>query len=386
MKPKLIRITTVPISMNILLKGQLSYMNDHFEVIGVTGRDDKHFDEVAKREGVRMHAVEMKRTISPLKDLGALWKLYKFIKKEKPVIVHTHTPKAGLLGMLAAKMAGVPVRLHTVAGMPLLGIHGAKRQLLNQIEKLTYSCAHKVYPNSKGLEEIVVENKFCSPAKLKVIANGSSNGINTDHFSPDFVEDKAGFRANFRAGLGIAPTDIVYGFVGRLGVEKGIGELIDAFTKLLKEHNNIKLLLVGPVEKEHGVLNDATLAEIDTIPEILAVGRHDDIRPYLLSSDVFVFPSYREGFPNVVLQAGAMGLPCIVSNINGCNEVITEELNGLIVPVKDKDALYHAMKRLLTEQGLVDKLAGVSREIVNSKFSHKFVWQELLKEYKSLLN
>ncbi|OYQ32118.1 glycosyltransferase family 1 protein [Flavobacterium cyanobacteriorum] len=382
MKKKLIRITTVPISMNILLKGQLKFMNEHFDVIGVTGRDEKHFDEVTLREGVRMHAIDMKRTISPLNDLLTLFKLYRFIKNEKPYIVHTHTPKAGLLGMLAAKFAGVPVKMHTVAGMPLLGTKGLKRILLNNIEKITYLCADKIYPNSKGLKDIIIKHKFCRPDKLKIIANGSSNGINTEFFSTDYTGDKIQLKQDLKHELGIKPADIVYTFVGRLCTEKGINELIGAFTKLLCSYNNVKLLLVGPFEKENGVLGQETIKQIQNVPGILAVGRHDDIRPYLLCSDIFVFPSYREGFPNVVLQAGAMGLPCIVTDINGCNEIITDGHNGLIIPVKDSGALYMALEKLYTDSALREKLSVNARQSVKSKFSQENVWQELLKEYK----
>ncbi|WP_308224835.1 glycosyltransferase [Flavobacterium sp. J372] len=257
MKPKLVRITTVPISMNILLKGQLAFMNRHFEVIGVTGQDEKHFKEAGEREGIRMAPISMQRAISPVKDLISLYKLYSFMRKEKPAIVHTHTPKAGLLGMTAAWLAGVPVRLHTVAGLPLVETSGFKRKLLSFIEKITYKMAHEVYPNSYGLEEIILKEEFCRKDKMKVIANGSSNGINTTHFSTDFIEGgKQEYREKFRADLGIKPNDVVYSFVGRLSSEKGIAELVNAFSKLQKQPGgkNSKLLLVGPNGKGYGYI------------------------------------------------------------------------------------------------------------------------------------
>ncbi len=381
MEPKILRITTVPISMNILLKGQLEFMNRHFEVHGATSYDEKHFNEVAQREGIKMHAIEMKRTISPLHDLGALWKLYRLISKIKPQIVHTHTPKAGLLGMLAAKMAGVPIRLHTVAGLPLVETTGARRRLLENIERLTYSCAHKIYPNSTGLQRIILENKFCSAEKIKVIGDGSSNGINTKHFTPTLSgAEKSALREN----LSLRSDDIVFCFVGRLCIEKGIRELIAAFLNLLEQrpNSNAKLLLVGPLEKENGVLGPDTLKKMNETPEILSVGRHDDIRPYLEISDIFVFPSYREGFPNVVLQAGAMGLPCIVSDINGSNEIIIPDLNGMIVPVKDTVRLANAMTELLLNKELRDRFAGASRPNIIKKYEQQSVWEALLEEYQ----
>ena len=381
-KKRILRVTTVPISMNILLKGQLAFMNNHFEIIGATSYDDKHFNEVISREGVAMYQIEMKRTIAPLHDLKSLVKMYNLIKKLRPNIVHTHTPKAGLIGMLAAYFAGVPIRLHTVAGMPLVETSGVKRKLLNFIEKLTYSCATKVYPNSFGLQKIILDNDFCSSSKLKVIGHGSSNGINTSHFKPTILIDE---HLNFRKNQGIAQDDVVFTFVGRLCVEKGIGELVEAFRNLVKENpsRSLKLLLVGPLEKENGALSEHVITQINTTREILAVGRHDDIRPYLKISDIFVFPSYREGFPNVVLQAGAMGLPCIVSNINGNNEIITENHNGLIVAVRDKEGLFSAMQNLLIDKEKRQALAQRSRETVLSRYRQEYVWDEILKEYQT---
>src|SRR5690554_4338580 len=169
MKPKLIRITTVPQSLYSLLKGQLKFMSKSgFDVIGVSSPGEE-LKQVEVQEGIPTYAVPMTRTIAPFKDLVSLYKLYKIIRKEKPQIVHTHTPKAGTLGMLAAKLAGVPHRLHTIAGLPLLVTKGNKRKLLDFVEKKTYGWATKVYPNSKGLYEIILKNKYTTVDKLKVI-------------------------------------------------------------------------------------------------------------------------------------------------------------------------------------------------------------------------
>src|SRR5690554_2363157 len=199
MDPKLIRITTVPQSLRGLLKGQLKFMSENgFEVIGVSSPGEA-LKDVEKNEGVKTVGIEMTRSITPLQDLKALVQLIQLFRKEKPQIVHTHTPKAGLLGMIAARLAGVPHRLHTVAGMPLTVATGFKRQLLNQMEKLTYVCATKVYPNSYGLEQIILKEKFTNPTKLKVIGKGSSNGIDTSQFDPVLVseETKKEIRKNF---------------------------------------------------------------------------------------------------------------------------------------------------------------------------------------------
>ena len=177
-KNKLIRITTVPISLEKLLENQLRFMNQYYSVTAISA-DKINLERVGKLQEVPTFHMEMTRKITPLQDLIAVWKLYSYFNKEKPLIVHTHTPKAGTLGMLAAKLAGVPHRLHTIAGLPLLEASGGKRKLLNAVEKATYACATNIYPNSFGLKEIIIQEQFCKPAKLKVLGNGSSNGIHT---------------------------------------------------------------------------------------------------------------------------------------------------------------------------------------------------------------
>ncbi len=181
-KPKLLRVTTVPMSLKTLLKGQHRFMTENgFEVVGVSSAG-QYLTDVEKDEGIRVVAFEMTRQITPLKDLKALWNFYKLCKKEKPLMVHSHTPKAGIVGMLGAKLAGVPIHLHTVAGLPLMEADGTKRKILDLVEKLTYRYATKVYPNSKGLYDFIEENAYTTSDKLKIIANGSSNGIDTTHF------------------------------------------------------------------------------------------------------------------------------------------------------------------------------------------------------------
>jgi len=324
----------------------------------------------------------MTRTISPLKDLQSLYKLFKVLKQEKPFIVHSHTPKAGTIGMLAAKLAGVPNRLHTIAGLPLLEATGAKRLLLDTVETITYACATKIYPNSFGLKDIILENRYTKESKLKVIGNGSSNGIDTNHFSSDTIDQVE--VENLSSKLGIVPDDIVFVFVGRLVADKGINELINAFKKLSANYSNTKLLLVGTFETELDPLQQETLVEIKNNKNILSVGWQTDVRPYFALADALAFPSYREGFPNVVMQAGALNLPSIVTNINGCNEIITNGINGIVIPVKDEVALHLAMKELLLDDDKRQEMANASRKVICENYKREVVWKALLKEYKDL--
>jgi len=278
MKKKIIRITTVPASLKGLLKGQLRFMSDYFEMVGVSSNQNGVLEQVGQRENYRTIPVDMSRKITPIKDLMATYKLYKVFKNEKPYIVHTHTPKAGTLGMLAAKLAGVPHRLHTIAGLPLVEATGIKRLILNTVEKITYACATKIYPNSYGLMDIILEHRFTGPQKLKVIGNGSSNGIDTQYFNPDLYTEKD--KAEFRKSWQIRPDDFVFIFIGRLVADKGINELIESFVGLTTKHNHIKLLLVGMYESELDPLLPATTQQIDNNPNIVYTGWQDDVRPF----------------------------------------------------------------------------------------------------------
>lgn len=381
MPKKLIRITTIPLSLEKLLEGQLTYMNNYYEVTAVAAEKGR-LEKYGKKNGVKTFWVEMTRAITPIKDLKAVWKLYNFFKKEKPEIVHTHTPKAGIVGMLAAKMAGVPVRLHTVAGLPLLETTGAKRKILNTVEKFTYKLATKVYPNSRGLQDIILKEGFTNQSELKVLGKGSSNGIDTSCFNPSQIDETQ--KRNKRQSLGIPQKDFIFIFIGRLVSEKGINELVEAFKSLQRENKNISLLLVGPFEKELDPLKEETFKEIQQNEKILTTGYQEDVRPYFAISDALAFPSYREGFPNVVMQAGAMNLPAIVSDINGCNEIIVEGINGVIIPVKDTSALITAMKLFVENKNYTERLSSNARDEICKYYERKEFWQILLKEYKSL--
>lgn len=384
-KPKVIRITTVPQSLRGLLRGQLKFMSENgFNVIGVSSPGEA-LNEVEINEGIRVKAIPMTRTISVLQDLKSLYRLYILFKKEKPQIVHSHTPKAGTLSMIAAKLAGVPYRLHTVAGLPLLEAKGKKRLLLDIVEKITYACATKIYPNSIGLKEIIIDANYTNSEKLKVLANGSSNGINTTYFDPHLFTDID--QMELREKLKIASNDFVFIFVGRLVTDKGINELVSAFKAIKKNHHKkVKLLLVGPLEENLDPLLPKTIEEINNNPDIVSVGYQKDVRPYFSIANSLIFPSYREGFPNVVMQAGAMGLPSIVSNINGCNEIVVNEVNGLIIPVKNELAINKSMDFMLSNNKKFNLMMENSRRMIVKRYEQKVVWEEILAEYQKIIN
>ncbi|WP_081274714.1 glycosyltransferase family 4 protein [Riemerella anatipestifer] len=376
---KIFRTSTIATSLNVLLKGQLEFLNQSFDVTAISG-GGQDLDEVRQREQVKTYPISIARKISLFKDFISLIKLYWYFRKEKPQIVHSITPKAGLLSMLAAKFARVPIRVHTFTGLVFPSKKGFFQKILIWMDRLLCWAATDIYPEGQGVKNDLIKYRITKKT-LHVIANGNINGINTTHFSPKQISEEV--KKQLRKELNIQDTDFVYIFVGRLVGDKGINELIRAFKQIQKQ--NTKLLLVGAEERDLDPLKTETIQEIERNKNIIAVGFQKDVRPYFAIADALVFPSYREGFPNVVMQAGAMGLPSIVSNINGCNEIIENNKNGLIVPSKDVESLRKAMQIIIDDDNLYLRLKENSREMIVSCYQREFVWEELLKEYNKLI-
>mgnify|MGYP006163414085 FL=1 len=375
---KIIRTATVAMSLNILLKGQLRYLNQFFDVLAVSGYD-ADLETVKNREGVSIVSVAMKRSIAPFQDLISLYRLYKLFKKERPTIVHSITPKAGLLSMVAAKYANVPVRIHTFTGLVFPAKKGLFQKILILMDKVLCWHATHIIPEGAGVKQDLLDYKITNKP-LEVIANGNVNGIDTTFFNSNTISEQQ--QQSLRNELGIDSSDFVFVFIGRLVTDKGINELVRAFLSLAIP--NCKLLLVGPYETEDP-LQPETLKAIQQNDSILSVGFQQDIRPYLVLSNCLVFPSYREGFPNVVMQAGAMGLPSIVTDINGSNEIIIEGLNGTIVPAKNVTALSNAMIRIKEDETWRNQLQSNARSSIISRYEQELVWEALLIKYKQFL-
>lgn len=378
-KKSLVRITTIPLSLEKLLGDQLAFMKIYFDVTAISSNYIE-LKKIAKINNINFKYVNLTRKVTPILDLIALLNLYLFLRKNKPLIVHTHTPKAGLIGMLASFMAGVPNRLHTVAGLPLMETNGFFRRVLIFTEKITYYSSTRVYPNSFGLYNYIIENGLCHKNKLKVLGNGSSNGININYFN----KNNANFQKIKRNAVNFKETDVVFIFVGRLVKDKGINELIEAFRFLCMKYSNCKLLILGNYEHIYSSLSQNLISEIESNININLIGFQNDIRPYLNISDCLILPSYREGLPNVLLQAGSMCLPCITTNIIGCNEVILHGYNGLLIQPKNIKDLYNSMEYIVLNPDKKIKMGENSRKHIKDKYEQSFFWNELLKEYNSL--
>ena len=371
---KIIRTSTVPGSLNNFCKGLLRELReeDGYEVVAVSS-PGAALQQIAEREGVRTVAVSMERHISPIKDLKSLFGLVKVFRKEKPTMVHSMTPKAGLLSMMAAWICRVPVRVHTFTGLVFPTATGIKQKILIYTDRITCACATHVIPEGDGVKNDLISYRI-TRKPLKVLGHGNVRGIDLDHYNPELSEVQAEAAKIRKAGV------FTFVFVGRLVRDKGINELVEAFSKLNKRNPNTRLLLVGEMEQELDPLLPATLDEINNNKAIEAVGRQSDVRPWLAASDVFVFPSYREGFPNVVIEAGAMGLPSIVTDINGSREIIIDGTNGTITIHRDADALYQSMKTFLKQPGKRIQMASNARSLVASRYEQSYV-RRCLKEY-----
>lgn len=379
-RKKIIRTAAVPGSLYGLLTGQLRFLNQYYEVIGVAS-EGAVMEIVSQREGIRTESINIERSISPIKDLISLFKLYRFFVKEKPMMVHSITPKAGLLSMIAAYFAKVPVRAHTFTGLIFPTQTGFLKKLLLLFDKIICAFATNVYPEGNGVKNDLLHYNV-TKKPLKVIANGNVNGKDLTFFDPClFPKESTKFEKD---KLGISEDDFVFIFIGRLVNDKGINELVHSFSQLSKTQSKIKLILVGSHEGETDVLPSSTWNLLNTEKNIIWVGKKDDIRPYLSMANALVFPSYREGFPNVVLEAGAMGLPALVTDINGSNEIIVHGKNGYIVPSKDEQALLEAMTLFVKDSQLILHMAKHARAMIANRYEQSFVWDSLLEEYKRI--
>jgi glycosyltransferase involved in cell wall biosynthesis len=366
--------------MDKLLEGQLKYFRDCLKVYGIC-TDFPRRDEVEKREKINIIPINMHRGISPIRDLISIFKVYRLLRKLKPKIVHSHTPKAGLVGMIAARLAGVPVKMHTVAGLPLEVEKGFKRKILIAAERFTYNSADMVYPNSYGLSRVIKKEIYNNEATMKIIANGSSNGINLQHFDINKTKQTKYFKDN---PLPLSEGDFVYLSIGRIVRDKGVEELISAFLSIYEKQARAKLIVLGLFE-ERDPVSQETKHTIQSHPGIIYCGFQQDVRPYLSIADVFVFPSYREGLPNVVLQAGAYKLPIIGTNITGTSDIIIDKKNGILIPPRDVVKLKENMSLLLDNEELRKKYSLAIYETISSRYDQKIVWEALLQEYKELI-
>ena len=376
MKQKIIRSSTVATSLNTFCRGTLRDLAKTYSVVAVSSPDGE-LDEIAQREGIPVIGVPMSRPIAPLRDLVSLWRLIRVFRRERPTMVHSITPKAGLLCMIAAWICRVPVRLHTFTGLVFPTATGLKQKILILTDRITCACATHIVPEGEGVKNDLLRFHI-TKKPLQVLGHGNVRGIDLVHYSrcDEVMQAAKEIRRDDR---------FTFVFIGRIVRDKGIDELVEAFTSLHTRHPEARLILVGRFEDNLDPVSESTRAAIHSHPAIEAVGNQSDVRPWLAASDALVFPSYREGFPNVVIEAGAMGLPSIVTDINGSREIIHDGENGVIVPSHSSQALLQAMTQFIENPQTTSAMAHNARPLIASRYEQSFVQQCLFDYYKKIL-
>ena len=378
---KIINIVTVSMSC-VFFRGSLGYLKRRGFEGTLVSSPGEALDQVANDEEVCAHAIPMEREISPLKDLVSLWKIYRLLKKEKPTIVNAGTPKAGLLGMLAARLAGVPIRVFQHRGLRLETMRGIKRTIVSITDKITCACASKIVCNSESLRKRLLELKLTSAGKTTVLNKGSSKGV--DPVKYRLTSEYLMVAQKFRRERRIPPDALILGFIGRLVKDKGIDELIQAFQRILTIKPNTYLILVGPDESGDPI-DTSGLDWLRSHPRVYLAGHCTNVLPFYNLFDVLAFPSYREGFPNVVMEAAAMGVPTVGFRATGVVDAVVDGETGILVPMKDAEAMADAIKKYLDDPNLRIRHGLNARKRVVRDFQPPMLWEAYYREYCELL-
>lgn len=369
--------TTVPMSIDSFWNGRLKEMSKAYEVVTLSSPGSE-LEIISKREGVKTLTVPMERHISLFKDIKAFVSVFKVIRMEKPDMIHSMTLKAGLLCMISGWLLRVPIRIHTFVGLFWPTAKGIVRRVVMMTDSITCACATNVIPEGKGVMDDMIAGGI-TKKPMKVLGYGNVRGVDMKYYDRT---DEVMTAASKIKKDGV----FTFVFVGRIVGDKGINELVSAFKRLHDKYERTRLLLIGPYESNLDPISEITKKIIAQMDSIEAVGQQADVRAWYAASDCFVFPSYREGFPNTVLEAGALGLPSIVTDINGSREIIIEGENGVIVPARDADALYDAMEMMLTDEQRRLEMAGKARQLIETRYEKSFVCKCQLDFYKELFD
>jgi len=398
-RPRLIAVVNSSIAVGFL-QGQLQYLQDRGFDVTVISPGGNGLDQMARIQGVRTIEVPMARQISPLRDLVSLWRLWRIMRDLRPTVTNVGTPKAGLLGGLAAWLNRVPCRFYTLRGLRFETTNGLKRRLLIYAERLACRFAHRVICVSKSVREMAMASGLTSWEKTVVFGCGGSNGVDASRFAP--TSERITRATELRRELGIPPSAPVMGFVGRLTRDKGVPELVEAFIRLRDQFPDLRLLLLGRFECEDPLPVEIR-RRLETHPQVVLMGHQqgngkpplagqprgdwpvEDAAPYYSLMDVFVLPSHREGLPKVILEAQAACKPVAAARATGIVDAVAHEDTGLLFPVGDREALTGAVARLLSDKALATKLACAGHERVKREFRQEQVWEALYQEYQGYM-
>lgn len=382
MSIRLVYIATSPLFLNFL-RGHIAFLRKHDIAVSVICSPGELLQAFTEQEGVPGYGIEMPRRITPFKDMVALWQMHGALRKIRPHIVHANTPKGGLLGMISAWICRVPVRIYHIRGLPFLTTSGWKRHVLRWSEKIACRSAHSVLCVSHSIRHIAIREKLCPENKIQVLASGSGQGVDADgRFNPAHYSDE--MRRALRETLHIPDGALVIGYVGRIVRDKGIEELAEAWTHLRERYPNLYLLLVGDYEPQDPV-PDTVRHRFSEDRRVILTGWVAETAPYYALMDILVLPSYREGFPNTPLEASAMRLPVVATQIPGCVDAVTDGLTGTLVPVHNSQALTEAIDRYIRNPDLRQQHGKAGGEQVLGKFRQEIISQALYEHYRLLM-
>lgn len=382
---KILRVVTVPQTFSIILKGQLEYLLDEeFDVFLVCSSEIPKQYATPLIKSNRFSGIRFTRSINPFIDLISVYELCKIIKKIQPDIIHSQSLKANLVAGIAGVICHNKVRIQTMAGLVSTKDNSLKSKFIHLLEKFTFLLSTNVWPNSHSSKDYIIKKKMCNPSKLSVIGYGSTNGIDLKYFNNDVID--ANELQRIKMELAIPAYDFVFLFVGRVVKDKGIIELINAFIRMQVTYKNVRLLIAGELEPSLDLIPNEILSEINLNEKIIFLGWKSDVRPYFKLASAFVFPSHREGFPNVLLQSGSLECPIICSSILGNTDIIESGVTGLLFKKNNVNDLYNKMEESLVRYSDMKSYAKKLKNEIYEKYDRSRVQRFIRDEYLAIMN